>query len=63
LSASISSVIDWFFNAEHPAAMVETFRELIFRLVDNTHTAATELLDDPVMRDGLADHWSRILRL
>jgi hypothetical protein len=25
--------------------------------------AAAQLLDDPVVRDGLADHWSRILRL
>jgi hypothetical protein len=29
----------------------------ILSLVDNTHTAAAQLLDDAVMRDGLADHW------
>ena len=28
----------------------------ILGLIDNTHPAATELLNDPVMRDGLADH-------
>src|SRR5260370_6414973 len=32
----------------------------VFRLVDDTHTAATEFLDDAVVRDGLADElgWS-----
>jgi len=30
----------------------------VFRLVDDAHTAAAELLDDAVMRDSLADHWS-----
>ena len=29
----------------------------IFGLVDHTHTAATELSDDPIVRDDLADHW------
>src|SRR5208283_3941821 len=28
----------------------------VFRLVHNTHPAAAELLDDAVVRDGLADH-------
>jgi hypothetical protein len=29
-------------------------------LVDDAHAPATELLDDPVVRDGLADHgWRR----
>ena len=28
----------------------------VFRVVDHTHTAATELLQDVVVRDGLADH-------
>src|SRR5581483_7856707 len=28
----------------------------VFRLVDHAHASAAELLDDPVMRDGLADH-------
>ncbi len=32
-------------------------------LVDDTHSAATEPLDDAVMRDGLADHWGEILGL
>jgi hypothetical protein len=28
----------------------------VFGLVNHTHTAAAQLLDDAVMRDGLADH-------
>ena len=28
----------------------------VLSLVDHTHPAATKLLDDAVMRDGLADH-------
>jgi len=28
----------------------------IFRFVDHPHAAATELFDDPVMRDGLIEH-------
>src|SRR5262249_21169421 len=28
----------------------------VFGLVDHTHAAATELLQDAVVRDGLADH-------
>ena len=28
----------------------------IFRFVDHTHAAATELLQDAIVRDGLADH-------
>ena len=28
----------------------------VFGLVDDTHAAATQLLDDAVVRDGLADH-------
>src|SRR5208282_3152999 len=31
-------------------------------LIDNTHAPTTELLDDAVVRDGLADHSWRILR-
>jgi hypothetical protein len=26
-------------------------------LIDHTHAAATELLDNAVMRNSLADHW------
>src|SRR6202034_1248927 len=33
----------------------------VFSLVDHTHPAATELFDDAVMRDGLANHWAEIL--
>src|SRR5690348_4653632 len=33
----------------------------VFGLVDNTHSAATELLDDAVMRNGLPDHADAIL--
>ena len=29
----------------------------VFGLVDHAHTATAELLDDAVVRDGLADHW------
>ena len=28
----------------------------VFGFVDDSHTAAAELLDDPVVRDGLTDH-------
>ena len=35
----------------------------VFSFVHNAHTAATELLDDAVVRDGLTDHWRRMLRL
>src|ERR1700676_4773180 len=35
----------------------------ILSFIDHTHAAAAELLDDAVVRDGLANHWSRILRL
>src|SRR5713226_8553860 len=34
----------------------------VLGLVDHTHTAAAEFLDDAVVRNGLADHWTRILR-
>src|SRR5208283_4347948 len=29
----------------------------VLSLVDDTHSAATELFDDAVVRNGLADHW------
>jgi len=28
----------------------------VFGLIDDTHPTLTELLSDPVVRDGLADH-------
>jgi hypothetical protein len=34
----------------------ETTKLGVLGLVDNTHPTATDLLDDVVMRDGLADH-------
>ena len=34
----------------------ETAEFEIFGFVDDSHTAAAEFLDDPVMRDGLTDH-------
>ena len=33
----------------------------VFGLVDDSHPATAELLDDAVVRDGLADHWAEIL--
>jgi hypothetical protein len=35
----------------------------IFGLVDHTHAAAAQLLDDAVVRDGLPDHCAEILGL
>ena len=32
----------------------------VLRLVDDTHPPAAELLDDPVMRDDIADHGERL---
>src|ERR1700736_5282552 len=29
----------------------------VLRLIDHPHPAAAQLLDDAVMRNGLADHW------
>ncbi len=34
----------------------------VLGFVDHTHPTAAEFLNDAVVRDGLADHWSRILR-
>ena len=32
----------------------------VLRLIDDTHAATTEFLDDAVVRDGLSDHgWRR----
>jgi len=35
----------------------------VLGLVDDTHPSTAELLDDAVVRDGLADHRRRSLRL
>jgi hypothetical protein len=35
----------------------------VLSLVDNSHAAAAEFLDDAVMRDHLPDHWAEILGL
>ena len=35
----------------------------ILGLVDDSHPATAEFLDDAVMRDRLADHWCEILCL
>jgi hypothetical protein len=34
----------------------------VLSLVDHTHPSAAQLLDDAVVRNGLADHWRQILR-
>jgi hypothetical protein len=34
----------------------ETSQESIFGLVDDTHSASTEQLNNPVVGDGLTDH-------
>jgi len=34
----------------------ETAQANVFSLLDHSHTTAAELLDDAVVRDGLADH-------
>lgn len=34
----------------------ETVKTSVFGLVHNSHSAATELLEDEVVRNGLADH-------
>jgi len=39
----------------------ESVQAGIFGLINDAHAAATELLDDAVMGDGLTNHW-RILR-
>ena len=40
----------------------ETAELGVLGLVNDAHPAAAELLDDAVVRDGLADHWRQILR-
>ncbi len=47
---------------ETEAALTADADAEIFGFVDHAHAAATQFLDNSVVRDGLADHWSRILR-
>jgi hypothetical protein len=35
----------------------------VLSLVDHTHPAAAQLLDEAVVRDGLPDHWAEMLGL
>src|SRR5215469_3684678 len=39
----------------------EAMQLQVLSLVDHTHPAATQLLDDAVMGDRLPDHWAEIL--
>ena len=39
----------------------EAVEPYVLGLIDHAHPAPAQLLDDAVMRDGLADHWQRIL--
>ncbi len=39
----------------------EAVQARVFRFVNHSHTAATELLDDVVVRDGLANHFWPII--
>jgi hypothetical protein len=39
----------------------ESMKACVLGLVNHTHPAATQLLHNAVVRDGLADHWRRIL--
>jgi hypothetical protein len=36
---------------------------LVFCLVDDAHPATAKPFDDAVVRDGLSDHWRRMLRV
>ena len=39
----------------------EAMQPRVLGLVHHAHSAAAQFLDDAVVRDGLADHWSEIL--
>ena len=39
----------------------KTMESDVFGLVDDTHPASAELLDDAVVGDGLAEQWGEIL--
>src|SRR5208282_4398709 len=41
----------------------KTVKPRVLGLVDNSHAAATELLDNAVVRDGLADHFKSMLEI
>ena len=41
----------------------KTVQPCVLSLVDDAHATAAKFFDDAVVRDGLADHCSRILRL
>ena len=41
----------------------ESVQPGVFGLVDHTHTATAEPLDDAVVGDGLTDHWAAMLGL
>jgi hypothetical protein len=36
---------------------------LVLGLVDHTHPTTAQFLGNAIVRDDLADHWSRMLRL
>ena len=40
----------------------KTVQPGVLGLVDHAHTAAAQLLDNAVVRNGLPDHWQRMLR-
>jgi len=41
----------------------ESMKPCVLSFVDDTHPAASQLLDDAVVRDGLTDHGSAGLRV
>jgi hypothetical protein len=47
-------IVSYFFRQELQS--YESAKARVLSLVDNTHAAAAELLDDAVVRDDLADH-------
>jgi len=41
----------------------EAMQASVLGLVDDAHPTATEFLDSAVMRNGLPNHWRKMLRL
>jgi ribulose bisphosphate carboxylase small subunit len=41
----------------------KTTERSVLSLLNDAYAATAEFLDDAVVRDGLTDHWDRILRL